>query len=324
MRVLNLVTNEESRFFKQQVETLESRGIESRTVSVPGTRVRTDDESSSRSVLDYLRFYPPVLTSSFGDYDLLHANYGLTAPAALAQPNLPVVLSLWGSDLMGEYGWLSKWCAKFADAVVVMSPEMAAELDCDTYVVPHGVDLERFAPEPQRDARERVGWRHDAHHVLFPYPETREVKNYPRAERVVEAVREQFSGRLELHTLFGVPHRGMPAYYNAADALLLTSRREGSPNSVKEALACNLPVVSTDVGDVGERLAGVDLSTVARTDEALVDGLLRVLRAGRRSNGRQRAREVSLERMGEQLEGIYRRVVEDGSADVSQPVTVGR
>lgn len=323
MRVLNLVTYDEARFFKQQVRTLRERGIETKTLSVPGTHLNTNEHSESRSVVDYIRFYPPVLAASFGEYDLIHANYGLTAPAALAQPNLPVVLSLWGSDLLGRYGRLSRWCANHADAVIVMSPEMAAELDCEAVVIPHGVDLDRFQPAPQRRARERVGWRHDARHVLFPYPESREVKNYARAERVVERARKRFPGDIELHTLHGVPHSEMPAYMNAADVLLLTSTREGSPNSVKEALACNLPVVATDVGDVAARLSGVDHSTVASSDDQLVDGVVSVLRADARSNGRSRARELSLEQMGERIEAVYRSVLDD-PRETRQSVPVGR
>jgi len=314
MRVLNLVTSPESRFFKQQVETLSRRGIDSETVAVPGSRCQTDDETTTRSVGDYLRFYPKVL-SSVGPFDIVHANYGLTAPAALAQPTRPVVVSLWGSDLMGRYGSLSRWCARQADAVIVMSDEMASMLDVDCHVIPHGVDLERFKPEPQAAARDRVGWTREGTHVLFPYPVERRVKNYPRAKRVVDAARARIDGDVELHTLYGVPHRRMPDYMNAADALLLTSRREGSPNSVKEALACNLPIVSTDVGDVRERVDGVDRSFVCRSDEELIEALVEVCRPPGPSTGRRKAQEVSLETMGERIEGLYASVLTNRRGD---------
>jgi glycosyltransferase involved in cell wall biosynthesis len=308
MRVLNLVTSPDATFFEQQVAALARQGVESTTVGVPGESSATDESSTSRSVLDYLRFYPRVLRRSFGEYDLAHANYGLTAPAALAQPNLPVVLSLWGSDLLGPYGDLSRWCARRADATIVMSEGMADSLDTDCHVIPHGVDLELFRPVPRQVAREAVGWRQDAAHVLFPYPPQSEVKDYARAQRVVAAVRDQLQRDVVLQTVFDVAHEEMPQYMNAADALLLTSRREGSPNSVKEAMACNLPIVATDVGDVAQRLDGVHQAHVATEDRGLVDGLRDVLKRDERSNGREVIAPLGLDRMGERIRAVYESV----------------
>jgi glycosyltransferase involved in cell wall biosynthesis len=309
MNVLNLVTNPHAQFFEQQVATLEELGVTERTLAVPGTRRTTDEGDDSRSPLDYVRFYPRVLRRSLDGYDVVHANYGLTAPAALAQPTRPVVLSLWGSDLLGSVGWLSRRCARLSDAVIVMTEGMAAELGgVDSHVIPHGVDLDRFRPIPQADARDHVGWDRDAAQVLFPYSKGRPVKDYPRAEAVVRAARERLDGPVELQTLFDVPHDRMPLYMNAADALLLTSKHEGSPNSVKEAMACNLPVVAAAVGDVPERLDGVADSFVCRTDAAFVDHLVDVLDRRVRSDGRRHVESLGLERMGERILTVYESV----------------
>lgn len=308
MRVLNLITEQSASAFTQQVEALSAIGVEQTTISVPGKR-RTGDGGSSRSIVDYLRFYPPVLRASFGDYDLVHANYGLTAPAAIAQFQLPVVISLWGSDLLGRLDWVGKWCARRADAIIVMSEEMQAELPTASYVIPHGIDLTLFEPASQRQARETVGWRQDAHQVLFPYPTSRPVKDYPRAKRIVEAVREEVDGPVVLQSLEHVPHDTVPTYMNAADVMLLTSHREGSPNTVKEAMACNLPVVATDVGDVRKRLAEVQPSTVSDSDQDLIEGLVDVLERGVDSNGREAAQSLSLESMARQIRTVYESVV---------------
>jgi len=310
VRVLNLVPNSDSRFFQQQVAVLGERGVDQTTLTVPGRRDYEDGETSGRSPLAYARLYPSVLGASFDDYDLVHANYGLTAPHAVLQPNLPVVVSLWGTDLFGKYGWVSKLCTRLADEVVVMSPAMAAELDTDAHVIPHGVDLARFQPAPQDDAKNRLGWRDDVYHVLFPYPPERSVKDYPRADRIVDTVDGELDAPVVLHTVTGVPHDQMPTYMNAADVLLVTSRREGSPNAVKEALACNLPVVSTDVGDVDARLDGVTHSHVCTSEAGLAAAVREVLRANERSNGRQAAREISVERTSERLHGVYETVVD--------------
>jgi glycosyltransferase involved in cell wall biosynthesis len=152
MNVLNLVSNQNARFFQQQTKTLERRGIACDTVTPPGDHLAREDVTE-RSVGDYLRFVPQVVSESFDGHDLVHANYGLTAPMGLAQVRLPVVLTLWGTDLLGEYGWLSKLCARYCDAVIVMSDEMAHELGEPCHVIPHGIDMDRFAPRPKAEAR---------------------------------------------------------------------------------------------------------------------------------------------------------------------------
>lgn len=311
MRVLNLTSNRMARFYVQQVDVLERLGVEQTTLSPPGNEHIQMDSDEARSPLDYARFVPEVLSHVDADYDLIHANYGLSVPPALLQSKLPVVLSLWGSDLMGEYGWLCKRLAARCDAVIVMSEDMAELLACEAYVIPHGVNFDRFRPIPRTEALETVGWDPEARNVLFPYPPNREVKDFPKARRVVAAVDDLLEESVEIRTLSGVPHDEMPYYYNAADAMLMTSVHEGSPNSVKEALACNTPVVSVDVGDVRERLDGVDNAAVCDSEAELVSRLTTVLRSGERSNGREAIRELSLERMGERILEVYADVLDD-------------
>lgn len=309
MHVLNLVTNPYASFFQQQIDALSCRGVSETTLDVAGDRTVTDDDVSSRSMLDYGRFYTRVLRHSIEPYDIVHANYGLTGPMALAQPIRPVVLSLWGSDLLGNVGRLSRLCARRADAVIVMSDAMSEMLEPESHVIPHGVDLDLFRPFPRGPARDSVGWRRDARYVLFPYAAQREAKDYPRAKRVVEEARRRLDDDIVLQTLYDVPHARMPLYMNAADALLLTSKSEGSPNTVKEAMACNLPIVATDVGDVRERLSGVDPSFICRTDVELRDALVDVLEKRRPSNGRRAVESLGIDRMGERIKGVYESVL---------------
>ena len=317
MDVLALTAAPDAPFLNQGMAALEERGVSFETLVVPGEA----SGDSSRGLSEYLRFVPTVLAEADGGYDLVHAHYGTTAPAALAQRRLPVVLSLWGSDLHGPVAPLSRACAKRCAAVIVMSAEMRELLGSACRVIPDGVDLDRFEPIPRDRARAAVGWSPDAHHVLFPYAPDREIKDFPRARRIVDRVDGRLDRPVRLRAVHGVGHAEVPTYFNAADALLLTSRTEGSPNSVKEALACNLPVVATDVGDVRERVAGVSPSTVATTDDALVEGLRAVLERGERSNGRAAAREVSLERAADRTLSVYESVAGRRPADATRVAT---
>jgi glycosyltransferase involved in cell wall biosynthesis len=297
------------------MDSLDRRGVDYEILEVPGESVGKK-AGVNRSPADYLRFFPVVRRAiARGEFDLVHANYGLTAPHALAQFQLPVVLSLWGSDVNGAFGWVSKLAAPRCDAVVVMSSQLGEQLPSEYTVLPHGIDLEQFSPMDQSAARAELGWERDAYHVLFPAPVAREEKDFPRARRVVRAARENLSKPLVLQTPNGdVAHDRMPVWMNAADALLITSRHEGLPNAVKEALACNLPVVSTDVGSIHERLEPVSRSTVATTDAELVEALVGVLREGGRSNGRETVADLDVDRVAERLEGVYERVLDSDNA----------
>ena len=309
LRVLHLVTAREV-FFDQQIDVLEQKGVDCTVCVVPGADQIDGDMGSRRGIREYLQYIPKVRRElRRGEYDLIHANYGLTAPYAVTQFNLPVVLTLWGSDVVGFDGLVTKACAWRADAVTVRSEEMRELLGReDAYIVPSGVDLERFRPIDRTAARERVGWEQDGIHVLFPYSPEYERKNYPLAVRVVARAERELGQAISLQTISGVDHEEMPYYYNAADCLLLTSEHEGSPNTVKEAMACNVPVVSTDVGDVRERLNGVEPGGLGEDEEELTIQLKTTLNNRMRSNGRKKVAKVSWDQFGDKLTDIYQNI----------------
>ena len=307
MKVLQLANNNPP-FHTQQVEGLRDRGVDLDVLMVGGSFDIGDEAEQRRSPWDYLRFYPRVLRHVLQGYDLVHANYGLTAPFALAQPvRTPVVLTLWGSDLE-HWPRLSTLCSRLSNRVIVMNDEMVSRVPGESVVIPFGVDLDLFEPIDRQAARERLGWKTDDYHALFPYAKSRPVKNYPLAERVVKQANDVVDGRIHLHAINDVAHDEMPYYYNASNVLLLTSHNEGSPTSVKEAMACNLPIVSLDVGDVRKRLSAVDGSFVCEDESQLVEKTVETVRDYDRTAGRSHADEFSFENsIGEILE-VYRSV----------------
>ncbi|QRV15883.1 glycosyltransferase family 4 protein [Haloterrigena salifodinae] len=304
MNVLQLVTSPRP-FFDHQVSVLEARGVDCTVCTVPGV-----DDAGGRSPSDYARFYPAVLSEiRSGEYDLIHANYGLTTPFAFAQPIRPVVVSLWGTDLMSDHSWLrwlSRRAARSADATIVPSQPMSDALETDHHVIPFGVDTEQFRPIPQAEARERIGWETDRPIALFPYDTERGVKDFTRARRLVERA----DADLELRPVCGVDYEEIPYYMNASDVLLVTSKRESGPMVVKEAAACNLPIVSTDVGFVRETIDGLANCVVSDDDDDLIAGLERVAADRGRSDGRDVIDGLRLEALGDRLHEVYRRVLE--------------
>lgn len=313
MKVLQLVTTPRP-FFDDQVQALEDAGIACTTLTVPG-------EPGERTPADYLRFIRHVRAEATDGYDIVHANYGLTAPAAFAQPVRPVVVTLWGSDLMGGSRLLtemSRLAARRADAAVVPARTLSRYLDCPHYHVPFGVDTDLFRPIPRSIARKRVGWEADRNVVLFPYDPNRGVKDFPRAERVVARLQTDAT----LRTIGGIPHEQMPEYMNASDVVLVTSRRESGPMVIKEAAACNVPVVTTNVGFAQSVLDPVSNSAVCETDGELSEALEAVLASSRRSDGRRSAIDLDPDRVGTRLRNIYESLLQPGTDPEKSPKPV--
>lgn len=298
LRVLQVATSNRS-FFQQQVQVVEERGVECETLIVPRPR------SGGRGPREYLSAYLQLLGKGLADFDLIHVNYGLIGPLGLCQPARPVVLTLWGSDVMGPE-WLrrvSQTAARWSDTVIAPTKPLARRLDVPHEYVPFGVDTDLFKPTDRDGARERVGWDTDERVVLFPYDPDRPVKNHDLAKRVVARV-----PNATLKTVTGVAYETMPAYMNASDALLVTSDHESGPMSVCEATACNLPVVSRDVGFVADVLEDVEPTGIADTEDELVTALTRVLDADKRSNG-QAVTDRSLDRLGDDLVRVYQKAL---------------
>ncbi|MDB2252500.1 glycosyltransferase [Halorubrum ezzemoulense] len=310
MKVLNLI-NAHKPFLMDQIDALEEAGVECDTICVPGDFHANDSDFTSRSPIDYLKFYPKVLSHISSDYDVIHAHYGLTAPFALAQPHRPVVLSLWGRDLFGPAAPVTKACAKLCGEVIVRSEEMREELGQPAHIVERGVDLEKFRPMDQEQAREKVNWSNKRKHVIFPYSPQRDKKNYQLAEEVIEEVKSIADENVALHAIYNEPHKKIPVYLNASDLLLMTSRpkSEGSPNTVKEALACNTPVVSTNVGDVSNLIGDVSGYHICNNKEEIVKSTAEVLRSGDTVNGRIRARDLSWSRTTDSIIDIYKKSI---------------
>ena len=135
-------------------------------------------------------------------------------------------------------------------------------------------------------------------------------KRFALAQRAVELLNDTLPA--ELVVAWGVPHGDMPLYMSACDALVFTSMQEGSPNVVKEALACDLPIVSVSVGDVAQQLTSVEGCELCADDhpETIAAALARVLRRSCRVKGRDAVRHLDERLLTQQLIGVYRTALE--------------
>lgn len=254
--------------------------------------------------------------------EVVHAQFGtVTALVAVLSTSLPVVVTYRGSDLNGwcsRASWrsplarlLSQIAALRARQIICVSDEVKSRLwwrGTIATVIPTGVDTEAFFPQPGDDVRRELGWGRDERVVIFNASRDPMTKRLALAQASIE-VAEKICGKIRFVILDGnVPPALVPNMMNASDCLLLTSDREGSPTVVQEAMACCLPVVSVDVGDVKERLRGVEPTRiVSRNPQDLGRAVAEVISRRERSNGRQSAEQVSAGRVARQLISVYQR-----------------
>lgn len=298
-------------FVMQQVEQIRALGHQVDVLHFPGYRSRLEYFKAAMEVSRRTRRHR---------YDVVHAHYGLTGLPALFRNATPLVISLHGSDAL--IGWheplISKIACRLADATIVASRKIADRIPGD--VIPCGVDLSVFEPKPKAEARQRLNLESQRKYILFPFDSARGIKRFDLAsEAVTKLAAEDVD--IELLTVSKVPNAEMPWYYSASDAMILCSDSEGSSTAVKEALACNLPVVSTNVGDITEiteGIAGVQLAE--QTSASLARALKRVLNppAGFVFNGRKAMERYSQTKTVEAILRVYRRAIDHSNSAVAR------
>ncbi|HEY3283540.1 MAG TPA: glycosyltransferase [Armatimonadota bacterium] len=271
-----------------------------------------------------------------GGVDLVHVMYGgvMADQVTRRLRGVPMVVSFCGSDLLGEplngalrkliggYGVLcSHRAARRAQGIVVKSRNLQQALPRSadrerSLILPNGIDLDRFQEMDRAACRAKLGWCQDSFSVLFPTNAGDARKRLWLAQGAVDLLKAA-GLPVELRQLKGVPHAEVPLWLNASDAVILTSQHEGSPNVVKEALACNVPVVSVDVGDVRERLEGIEGCYLAEANPPDLAAKLRRVHGGPgRVLGRERVLELSVERAAARLREHYDRILAREAAHV--------
>ncbi|MDH7515012.1 MAG: asparagine synthase (glutamine-hydrolyzing) [Bacteroidota bacterium] len=304
-------------FIRNHVEHLEREGIEAEVFHFRGNKSAWQYIKAWASLRALLRKQ---------SFDIVHAHFGQSALVVLPASK-PFVITFRGSDLEGIIGRngkptfvgrslqaVSRWAARKADMVILVSNSLRKYIDpsLNPRILPSGVDTTLFRPLDRRSCRNELGWDESEFVAVFVGSPDDPNKRFSLAKEAVRLAAEMHPCRLE--HVWGVAQKHLPVYLNAADVLLMTSRLEGSPNVVKEALACGLPVVSVPVGDVAERLAGVQGSVLCPDDspESVARGILEVMEYTER-NGRPPFTPeavVSEAENARKLVGWYRQLLE--------------
>ena len=278
MRVLIVARCKNGRyapFITEQVEAIEKQGVECRYFGIDG-----------KGIIGYLRQLPK-LRKTIREFhpDIIHAHYGLCGLLANYQRRIPVVTTYHGSDINDpKVLLLSKRSIHRSRFNIFVSQKNVdiARPRKDYALIPCGINLEDYPIIDKAEARKRMGLSPSGKYVLFAGAFDNPVKNAPLAKAAMALVPEA-----ELLEMKGFSRSQVAILMQAVDAFLLTSFTEGSPQVIKEALACGCPIVSVDVGDVRERIEGIDGCVISGRDpEALARSIKNALAYEGRTLGR--------------------------------------
>lgn len=287
-------------FITEQVEAIEKQGVEFKFFGVDG-----------KGVAGYLRQIPR-LKKAILDFqpDIIHAHYGLCGLLANWQRRIPVITTYHGSDINNPRVLrLSERSIRRSQFNIFVSQKNVdlARPRKDFALIPCGIDINDYPLMEKSEARRRMNLNPSMKYVLFAGAFDNHVKNAPLAKAAMERVPDS-----ELLELKGYSRPQVAALLQAVDIFLMTSITEGSPQVIKEAMACGCPIVSVDVGDVRERIEGIDGCFISDRDpDSIADCIQKALVFNERTSGRSAIIDAGLtnDTIAARIISIYKNVL---------------
>ncbi len=240
---------------------------------------------------------------SKGSFDLIHVHFGLAGMFLFFKHfiKVPVVLTLHGCDIQsfkkrdGLMQKISKMAASNADRIIILNDKMAQILkkhQPKSIKIPCGINTEVFDLD-------RCNLTNKSFIIGFPSDRKREVKNYPLFKAITDILKRR-GYTIETVDFANFTREEMAWNLSRLDCLLLTSHSEGSPQIIKEAMFCGVPIVSTKVGDVEMLLKGVKNCFVVDSyqPEAFIGKIMEILLLApteRKTNGKEKIIKMQLD-----------------------------
>ena len=312
-----------SSFVEEQIAVLESIGVQIVRYGVTG-----------KGILGYLRELPALRRMIRKECpNIIHAHYGFCGLLANLQRDVPVVTTYHGSDInvprnlkfskISEYLSIHNIFVSYRSVTIVHPKKRFTILPC-------GINLTDDQLLSRIEARKLLGLHEKEILILFAGSFENAVKDAPLAKASVEELRQRMvysvehietkncevessASRLALHELRGFTRAEVNCWMCAVNCLLMTSKTEGSPQVVKEAMACGCPIVSVDVGDVAERTSGVEGCYVVHTREPkdIAEAMHKAIAFEGKTKGREKILEMGLsnEQVAKTIKTIYESIL---------------
>ena len=304
MRILIIASGNSSQispFVKEQAESLVKQGLSVDFFLIKG-----------KGLFGYLKNYFLLLKKiRYEEYDLLHAHYGLSGLLATMQLSIPVVITFHGSDVNIKKNYLfSRIASRLSATNIFVHQKLSEKLKIyrePLNIIPCGFDNNLFFPIPKDDARKMLGWRKSTRYIVFSSSFDNKIKNVQLARSATSDI-----ANCKLIELKGYRKEKINLILNASDLLLVTSLSETGPIIVKEALACNCPIISTNVGDVQKLIKNVRNCYISSYNpDDIKKRINLVFMNNKRTNGEQAIKNLKLENIAYKVIDVYKNTLKN-------------
>ena len=304
-------------FVKGQIESIKALGHTVEIFNIKGNEFAGNYILKTISLRKFAAKFKP---------DIIHSHYSYVAFSALSTLPFPQVISFMGDDINGDFdingnltirSYLHRPFAvipaMFAKAVIVKSKGMMNNISHKkVYVIPNGVNFSTFYGYSKADARKELNLPQGKKYIIFPGDVNDTNKKFHLTKAASDILKNKFEIDHEILHMRTASQIELNKYFNAVDALVFTSKSEGSPNVIKEAMASNTPIVTVDVGDVKEVISNAKNCYIVKdTPEEIAEKLFAVLQDGKRTNGRKLINHLELSNIAKRVESVYRDVLVD-------------
>lgn len=290
-------------FIKEQIDSLNGLGFTNDVFFI---------NAREKGKIEYLRCINKIREES-SNYDLVHCHHEYSATSFLfSGSRKPYVLSILG-DIVNRKRHLDKIMFnlhKIFSKRIIYKNNLQDRCRKLLYL-PNGVNTDLFRPLDKNESKKNLNLPIYENYILFVTAGgiDNKIKRYDIFVKVVENLNNKGCNLTPL-ILSGVDRLNVPYYYNSSELMLMTSDHEGSPNAVKEAMACNLPLVSTDVGNVRVMLNNCNGSYVSSSNS--IDELTRLcmtsLGSGNNNNNGRNIifeQKLDINSVAERLRNLY-------------------
>ena len=289
-------------FVKEQGEALREQGVNVFYYAIKGKK--------ARGYLSNLSKLKESIKSN--SIDIIHAHYGLCGALAVLQNKVPVVITFHNGETLTFKGKLissaAAWLSKYNIFVAQHIHDRLFKVPKEYSIIPCGIDLKLLPIVNKEEAIKSMGLRTDVPNILFGGSFSNARKNYPLAKEALALLPYE----VNLIEMKGFSRAEVDQLLCGCDLFLMPTKSEGSPQVVKEALACNCPIVATGVADIPELLSGVSNCYTTGFDASEIAGRIdTIIKSGQRSNGREKVISMNLDNplVAKRIKMIYEKVL---------------